>query len=400
MALRIRHMLALCGLVAGALLPTPASAAPAVHLIAWQLDSPRSVAFVGERAVVSESGHGSDDPADCFPTGFGNTCVGNTSRITWINTTNGNHTTLASGFFSIALDPVETLGVSGLSYRDGKLYAQISATSREVPPSFAIGQEAGDLISVNPSSGHWKTVAQVGDNDFDFTLSFTQPDPATCGQCPGTQEHDANPTGVLASDEGIFVADSGANTLTRVGEKGHTSVIAYFPWRDPNFQNFPSDDVPTCVASRGDSLYVGTLAGHLYRVDEEGHTTQLVPRDAAGNLLLSHVTGCTSDGRGNLYITNMFGPGQFSDPTFANGSVVKFNPSRGTGSVVADAFHNPALFFPYGDIIGPDGDLYVVTGAVCNVAGDNPFAGAPFNPCVVGDKAGGRLVKIDIAHDD
>ena len=396
MRLRIRHLVALLGLVAGMLVPGSASASSSVSLVAWQLDSPRGVAFVGQRAVVSESGHGSDNPADCFTTPFGTSCVGNTSKITWINVRNGHHTTLASGFFSFALDPVETLGVSGLSFRDGKLYAQISATSREVPPSFAIGQEAGDLIAVNPKTGKWTTVAQVGDDDFDFTLKFPQPDPATCGQCPGTNEHDANPTGVLATEEGIFVADSGANTLTRVGEHGKTSVLAYFPFRDVNPNMFPNDEVPTCVAPRGDSLYVGTLSGHLYRVAENGSFTAVVPRDSGGNLLLSHVTGCTSDRQGNLYIVNMFGAGTFGDPTFPNGSVVKFNPSQGAGSVLVDAFHNPAVFLPYNPAIGPDGNLYVTTGAVCDLAGDNPFQGAPFNPCVVGDRKGGRLVRIEL----
>ena len=55
------------------------------------------------------------------------------------------------------------------------------------------------------------------------------------------------------------------------------------------------------------------------------------------------------------------------------------------------------MFFPYSRAIGPDGNLYVTSGAICDAAGDNPFAGLlPFNPCVVGGKAGGRVVRIDL----
>jgi hypothetical protein len=124
--------------------------------------------------------------------------------------------------------------------------------------------------------------------------------------------------------------------------------------------------------------------------------TQVTPMDASGNQLLSHVTGCTSRGEGTLYLVNMFGPGTFGDQAFVNGSVVKYNTETGKGSVLADAFHNASLFLPYMPSFGPDGNLYVTAGAVCDLAGDNPFQGAPFNPCMLGNKKGGRVVKITI----
>ena len=394
MGLKHRSLLVLLAISAvAALLPGPVAAAPTVSLISWGFDSPRGIAFMGRTAYVAEAGHGSNSAAGCLPNG--GPCIGDTSQISKLNTTTGNHTPLATGFFSIALNPVERIGVSGLSVRNGKIYAQIGATSREVPASFAIGQQAGDLIAVNPSNGSWTTIAQVGDDNFDYTLPFTQPDPATCGQCPGTQEHDANPTGVLATSNGWYVADSGANTLTKVSRNGKTKVVAYFPWRNPNLTMFPSDEVPTCVASTDEALWIGTLAGHLFRF-EEGKVTQVTPTDASGNQLLSHVTGCTSRGEGTLYLVNMFGPGTFGDQAFVNGSVVKYNTETRKGSVLADAFHNASLFLPYMPSFGPDGNLYVTAGAVCDLAGDNPFQGAPFNPCMLGNKKGGRVVKITI----
>jgi hypothetical protein len=398
MGLKHRCLLVLLAISSvAALLPSPVAAAPTVSLVSWGLDSPRGIAFAGNRALVAEAGHGSNNPADCV----GQPCVGNTSQITWINTRTGAHTPLATGFFSVALNPVEKIGVSGLSVRSGKVYGQIGATTREVP-----GTAAGNLISVKLSDGSRATVAAVGDADYDYTLPFTQPD-ASCGQCKGRQEHDANPTGVLATSNGWYVADSGSNTLTRVAKNGKITILAYFDWRAEDPMSFPSDEVPTCVTGSGDALWIGTLAGHLFRY-EEGKVTQVTPKDNAGNQLLSHVTGCTSRGEGKLYLVNMFGGGRFGTPASFNGNVVQYNTESGKGSVIADAFHNASLFLPYMPSFGPDGNLYVTAGAVCPASGANPFAqpGAPpipINPCAVGDKTGGRLVKINISqngHDD
>src|SRR3984893_8319301 len=394
-----RYLLAMVALASVvALLPSSASAATTVSLVASGLDSPRGVVFIGHTAVVAEAGHGSINPADCFLTPFGNTCVGNTSQISWFSTATGAHSVLASGFFSITLGHEGSIGVSGLAVRDGKLYAQIGATGREVPPTFAVGQQAGNLISVNTKNGKSKTIAHVGNNDFDYTkANFTPPNPLVCGQCPGTQESDANPNAVLATSNGWLVADSGANTLTKVSKNGKTTIVYHFPFRDIVPTNFPNDEVPTCVASTDAALWVGTLAGHLYRLEDKS-VTPVTPKDSAGNSLLSHVTGCTSRGE-SLYLVNMFGAGQFSDATFPNGSVVKYDTESGKGSLVADAFHNAPLFLPYSPQFGPDGNLYVTAGAVCNADGTSSFGAGPL-PCTIGGKVGGRLVKITMPRSE
>jgi hypothetical protein len=400
MRFKKRYVFALLGLAVAMVAPSPVSAASNIKIVASGLDSPRGIDFLRSRAIVAESGHGSDSASGCFappgaPPGF-QICIGNTSQISSVNTTTGSHRPIATGFFSFSIAGQETLGVSGISVRHGKIYAQIGVTSRETPPTFPIGQQAGDLIAVNPSNGAWTKIADVGDKDFDFTTQFPLPDPATCGQCPGTNEHDANPTSVLATENGWLVADSGANTLTRVSRSGKTSIVHYFPWRDPTPTNFPSDDVPTCVTIADDTVWVGTLAGHLYRV-HGAKATEVIPRNGAGTRLLTHVTGCTSGRGGSLYLVNMFGAGNFGDASFVNGSVVKYNPESRKASVLGDAFSNPALFLPYSPAIGPDGNLYVTAGAVCGTAGANPFPGGP-NPCTIGDAKGGRVVEITLSH--
>lgn len=393
--MRLKRRLLLLSVVAAAtLLPGPAAASgPSVSLVTAGLDSPRAVIFMGGQAVVSESGHGGPT---CFAPepGF-NICYGDTSRISKVNSTSGARSTLASGFLSVALGPEGTEGVMGLALRDGHLLAQVGGTTRELPPG-ALTQQAGHLMSVNSTSGAFHPIASVGDFDFDYTKQFTEPTPGVYS--PGTQEHDANPTGIVVIDDDVLVADSGANTITRVSESGRLSVVQHFPWRDTTPTNFPSDEVPTCLAQTDDdSLWLGTLAGHLYRI--VGAAAYPVVPMAGGQPLLSHVTGCTADEDGNLYLVNMFGPGTFGDRSFPIGSVVKYNTESHRGSVLATAASNPLLFLPYDAAIGPDGNLYVTAGAMCDSAGHNPFGGGP-NPCQIGSVVGSRLVKITLPESD
>jgi hypothetical protein len=367
----------------GALVPSQASAAPTVTEVAAGFDSPRGIGFVNGRIVVAEAGHGG---STCI--GGAPPCMGDTSRISWVNTTTHRPTPLVTGLFSFSLG-VEALGASGLSVRDGRIFVQIGVTPQEVPPTFALGQaQAGRLISVNPRNGSWRSVAPVGKKDFIFTLAFKEPTPHVYS--PGTNEHDANPYGVLATDDGVYVADAGANTLDFVGEEGKIKILNYFGWRDPNPDNFPSDTVPTCVARIGNVLWVGELSGRLNRIVGK-NVTQVVPVDSAGTPLLTHVTGCNSDRAGNLYFVNMFGPGiPFTSPSFFRGSVVKYRPG-GHALLVAGN-----LNFPNMAAFGPDGNYYVTTGSICPADGSSPFPpGAP-NPCV----GGGKVVRINLQHND
>ncbi len=391
MSLRKRYILPLAAVLATAVSPAaPIAAAPNVTVVTSGLQAPRSVVFVEGKAAVSESGSGGPlGGPDCFSSNLGpnnTTCVGNTSQVTLVDTKTGAKHVLAGGFYSLS-DPNESLGVSGLAVLDHTLYAQISTTSREIPASVqaaqSVSSQAGDLIAINPSTGTWKTVANVGDEDFDFTTRFPLPTPGVFS--PGTQEHDANPTGILAANGAIYVADSGANLLDRVTRGGHIRRIHYFPFRDPNPNNFPSDEVPTCVAQADDGFWVGTLAGHLYRVDERSATQVL-----AGNSLLTHITGCTTGEDGTLYLVQMFGGGiPFTDPSFFNGSVVTYQPATGHAALLVNTASAPSLFLPYSATIGPDGNLYVTAGATCGAQGQGP------PPCATG----GRLLKINIPHD-
>jgi len=387
MGLRKRHLFCVLAIASvAALLPIPVGAAPTVTTVTTGLDSPRGIAFFHGKLVVGEAGHGG---SDCFaipgaPPGF-SICIGGTSQISWVNRSNGTHTPLVSGLFSIMAGP-EALGVSGLSASDDRLLVQIGFTPREAPPNITLAQtQAGHLISVNPN-GTWTSIAPVGTIDFDYTTRF--PQPVFGGPViQGTQEHDANPYGVLATGDGALVADAGSNTLDSVDEDGHVKILIHDLFRaDP--PTFPSDAVPTCVVRGEKGLLVGELSGRLLKVHGTSFTP-IVLKDSAGKSLLTHVTGCTTDRRGNVYFVNMFGP----DPVFTQtgptssyfmGNVVKYNPESGEGSVLVSG-----LRFPNMDTVGPDGNLYVTVGSVCGTT-----------PAADGECAGltGSVVKITLPH--
>lgn len=343
----------------GALPTSVAAAADPVSLVAGGLDSPRGVAMLDGLAIVAETGHGS-----------------NSSQVSSVDTQTGLHATIAGGLFSTHFER-DIIGVSGVSVRNGKIYAVFSGSPQQTG-----NPDAGKLIEVK--QGSTRDIASVGAFDYSWTLNVAG------------QERDANPTAVLATEDGFLVADSGANTITSVNREGdEIGVVKHFSdhYGLPGMA-FPFDEVPTCVAQGDDALWVGTLAGNLFRVDETG-ATKVVVKDGTGKALLSHVTGCTTQGH-TVYLVNMFGSGQpFAPPpgsNFFRGSVVQFNTESGRASELANSFDSPLLQWPYAPTVGRDGNLYVTSGSWCTAAGAGP------SPAVPGCGGGGRLVKIQLSQ--
>ncbi len=369
--IRRRSLLALAVILAGALVPTPAAAAGNVSVVTTGLDSPRGITFWGEHLYVAEAGHGNGTPGS----------IGATSRISRVNTNTGTHTPFVSGLFSIKLGDVEAVGASGLTVSEETLYAIMAENSRAPGQNTQLAlAQAGHLLAFH-HNGSMTDVASVGNSDYDFTKTLS---PSL------NQEIDANPNDVKAFGDDFFVADSGSNTLTLVSEE-RPFVLKHFPARYGD-ASFPSDEVPTCVAMSWGTLYVGTLAGHLFKMNAFGFgdATPVIPKDAGGNDLLTHVTGCTNDRWGNLYLVNMFGGGAPFSPPFFVGNVVKFNPMSGQGSVLASSGTpgNGALLLPYMPTLGKDGNLYVTAGAICAADGSTQLPSC---------NTGGRVVKIALS---
>ncbi len=366
-----RSVLGVLVMLVAALAPSPASAAGNATMVASGFSSPRGIVFFHGQLLVAEGGVrgpycNNKPPPDTL-------CIGNTSQISRVNTTTGRHSPLVSGLLSVVENhggPDEALGSEGLSISGGRVldimgvypqaFGDIHCASgdRACARTLALARaQAGHLLSIGTDRSV-RSVASVGGFDFNWTANKPP------------QEHDANPYAVLATEGGAYVADAGSNTLDFVSNRGRVAVLQYFPGRQAGF---PSDEVPDCIARTDEALWVGTLAGHLFRVDEDGATQVSVP-------LLRHVTGCTADQNGNLYLVNMWttpGPPGMDSPF--TGNVIKFNADEGTSSVLAGG-----LDFPNMDTIGPDGNLYVTADSVC------PATGLPFCP------QGGTVWKITL----
>jgi sugar lactone lactonase YvrE len=153
--------------------------------------------------------------------------------------------------------------------------------------------------------------------------------------------------------------------LDWVGNNGKVSVVYRFPIPSP-MELFPTDAVPTCVASAGGQLTVADLAGRIWHVS--GGNATLIS-DQGGN----HYTGCAADGAGNVYVVSMFS-GLFPNP--GTGSIVKVSAS-GTVSTLSNTNH---LVFPNGIAVGEFGTLYVSVNSVC---GATPGACGPLTGGVV-----------------
>jgi hypothetical protein len=356
-----RYVFVALVVLVAALAPSPASGADNKSLVASGFSSPRGVAFLNGELLVAESGrrgafcNGKPPPETL--------CISNTGRITRINTATGARSTLISGLFSAVENhggPDEALGPEALSVSGGRVlnilgvYPQAfdnfpcAAGNAACAQTLALARaQAGHLISVG-ADGSLRSVASIGSFGYEWTAN------------KAPQEHDANPYGVLATEDGIYVADAGANTLESVSKRGRITVLNHFGLQYPG--GFPSDEVPDCIARTEDALWVGTLAGHLFRIDEDGATRVSVP-------LLRHVTGCTSDRNGNLYLVNMWNtPGPPGPGSVATGNIIKFKTESGAASIVTSG-----LDFPNMVTIGPDGNLYVTADSVCPATNSYPF---------------------------
>jgi hypothetical protein len=351
--------------------PSPASAHPGsrISLLVGGLAAPRGITFDSSGSMyVAESGVAGSGAA-------GLTRSGQVSQYRWHRSTPSWTTTFNSLYVSEdPTAPPDVLGPEGLSAlsrdcREVRHGCQVRLITSESTPGVLAASggavndpQAGHLYRLDARTGTPTDLADVGSQMYAFT-------DANKALFPGDFP-DSNPFGVLVTrgrhgQVRTFVADAGANTISEIMSDGTARVIAYIPNETGGAQR---DATPTCIAQGPDGwLYVGTLdlvsnlfiglpggQSSVYRVNPDANFPTVPSVWASG---LTTVTGCTFDGDGNFWATEMFA-----------GGVSSATP----GDVVRIPFRHPArqthygagqLVLPGSIAQGPDEAMYVTVGS-------------------------------------
>jgi hypothetical protein len=345
MTYRKGFVAALCGLAAAAASGmsglTASAGTSTVTVVAQGLNNPRGLAFGADGGLfVAEAGTGG---SSCVAGPRGPSCFGLTGSISRL--VDGHVHRIVSGLASNASPNGQgATGPDGLSRReDGGLYTIITAAPQLVPPGLppalteALRDQAGQLLRVG--DGGFSAVAGVGAFDFAWTARHPSINP---------QYPDANPYGVLALENRIYVVDAASNTLDLIEADGSVRVIALFP-------NPPVNDaVPTCIDRGPDgALYVGELTGGG-NAPGSAVVFRVVPgeKPTVWQSGFTTITGCGFGATGSFYVTE-FQTGGLGAPSPA-GDVIRISRD-GTRTSIGGG----QVFLPNGFLAGPDGSIYV-----------------------------------------
>ena len=311
----------------------PAMGVDPFTVVADGLQSPRGLTFgPGGRLYVAQTGSGATS--------------GKITEISRPWSANPVIRDVVSGLISVG-DEGEFVGVSGLSaIGNGNIYAIMALSNAGTPFTHS---RLGRLLAVS-RGGQIRNVPNVG--NFNYAWTGTHTDLVPFGDFP-----DANPYGVLALNDKIYVADAGANTLNIVRPDGFAN-------------NVLADATPTCIAKGPDgALYVGTLAlvdsivfgpsAIVYRVDPRAAR----PGDLATVLSLATpwatglwpINGCAFGPDGSFYASELI-----TGSDFSGGDVVKIPFAT---PAVHTSLTGNTLAFPGGVAVGPDAHVYVSNGA-------------------------------------
>ncbi len=236
-------------------------------------------------------------------------------------------------------------GISVLG--NGGIYGIVGGSSQQT----GLPAPVGHLLKFS-QAGQIHDIANVGDFDFAWTnLHF---------DLAPRDFPDANPYGILALPDRLYVTDAAANTLNLVQPNGSNEILAFFP------NNIIADATPTCVAKGPDgALYVGTLAlvdslvfgpsAIVCRVDPSAAD----PNDFSKVLNIATpwatglwpINGCAFGPDGTFYVSEFI-----TAQDFSGGDVVKIPFS--TPDVHTSLTDN-TLLFPAGVAVGANGTVFV-----------------------------------------
>jgi hypothetical protein len=340
----------------GGFAPVPSIGQPAIeptpYVVASGLEGPRGLRFGPDGDLyVAEAGTGgtTSTAGQCtqVPTPPGPWTGGPTARISKISS-GGKVTTVASGFPSTT-GAGGTIGVADVVFLDGELYAVVGGGGC----SHGNPKSPSGIAKVDRKNGSWHLIANIG--------AWLKTHPAKF-----TSSDDFEPDGTLysaiAHDGKILTVEPNHGQVISVTKDGDISQVIDISASEGHI-------VPTSIASRGRSLFVGNL--NLFPIDpqwariltiskaDEDDFDNLPPglEPARGHRIVSSKAGFTTvvaidfGPDGLLYVLELSdAPG---GPTPGFGKVVRVKRSGAIEEIVT------GLSVPTGMTFGPDGRLYV-----------------------------------------
>jgi len=240
----------------------PAAAAD-FTVVADGLANPRGLVFGPDGALyVAEAGSGGDGA--CITGPEGEVCYGETgaiSRVTFApDGSPSGQAQVVTGFASLALvDGSAGTGPHDVAFDAGGDMTVVvglgadPAVRDAAGPFGADGINFAQLAAADPTADTWTNEVDLGAHE-----AAENPD----GGVPDTNPFDLHPV-----DDGLLVADAGANALLHVTPAGAITTAAVFPDRDVEFPPgtgtmIPMQAVPTSVTVGPDgATYVGQLTG-------------------------------------------------------------------------------------------------------------------------------------------
>jgi hypothetical protein len=347
---------------------TPASAAAHPHkatitVVARGLANPRGITMnAGGVLLVAEAGKGGSGPCVPGPEG-GTICFGLTSALTAISAAGVAHR-IVTGLPSLA-DPngAEAVGLDNTTFGAGGIIGVIGmGLSPKTRATFgAKGRLLATMVQL-PGSGRPREIADLA--------AYEQAHNPDHGD-PGSSK-DTDPYDVVANGGNFLVADAGGNDILNVTPNGHVSTRAVLHARLvlappslglPPGTKIPMQAVPTSIALRSGSAYVGQLTGFPFpvgaaRVYRLQGSNPVIFRSGFTNII-----DIAYDRSGNLYVLEIAKNGLLSGSNV--GALIKVAPN-GTRTEIAKG----QLKTPGGMAIAPNGSIYVSVNATSPTKGE------------------------------
>jgi hypothetical protein len=355
--MRLWHASLLLVTVLGLGWAVPVSAQPAAQdlpsnarVVASGLINPRGFTFAPDGAlIVAEAGampEGFEVPHGP-PTPMLRPGTTTTGRISRIDLTSGERTTLADGLPSSASSFGDTLGPVNVAYLGSDLYVLISAGPVHGWPNYASG-----VYKVNADG----TVRLVGNLD-----AFNAKNP---GAVIPPDDELANPYDMIAGDGALWITDGNRSQVFKVTPDGTVSRVSDLSQGHPVLTGIAATDGGVLTVELTAVPYVAG-SGRVVKSSPTGETSTVAKATTAA-------TGIAVAKDGTIYIVEhaeSLGKPPFLGPV--SGRVARLT-GDGKLETVVGGLNQPTIAR-----VGPDGALYVA------------------NLSVDGDHGEGQILRID-----